>query len=325
MQRRSCARGFTAGAMIGATISSGDNMLQSPSKLAVCLLPAALLFAGSALAQGQQDFSAVEIKTHRLSGNVYYLEGRGGNVGVLVGNDGVLMIDDQFAPLSEKLLAAIRTLSREPIRFLVNTHVHGDHTGGNENFGKMGIDIVAHDNVRVRLARGGGNAQAAALPIVTFGDKVTFHFNDETITVGKLPPAHTDGDSYIHFAKADVIHAGDVFRTVGYPGVDVANGGTVQGTIDALQMLVDLAGPNTKILPGHGVVSTREDVAAFRDLTIELKKRFTGLIRQGMTLEQVVAARPTADLDEKYGSSERLIPAFYDAIKAELGAGGAPR
>lgn len=295
-------------------------MLQS-SKLALGSLPFALLAVGAALAQGQQDFSAVEIKTHRVSGNFYYLEGQGGNVGVLVGDDGVLMIDDQFAPLSEKLLTAIRALSNKPIRLLVNTHVHGDHTGGNENFGKMGIDIVAHDNVRVRLARGVNNAPpspAAALPIVTYGDKMSVHLNGETITIGKLPPAHTDGDSYIHFANADVIHAGDVFRTVGYPGVDVGNGGTVRGTIEALQALVDMAGPNTKILPGHGVVSTREDVAAFRDLTIELQKRFTDLIRQGMTLEQVVAAKPTADLDAKYGSPERLIPAFYNAIKAEL-------
>lgn len=296
-------------------------MLQSPSKLALGALPFAFLAAGAVCAQGQQDFSTVEIKTHRVAGNVYYLEGQGGNVGVLVGDDGVLMIDDQFAPLSEKLLAAIRALSNESIRLLVNTHVHGDHTGGNENFGKMGIDIVAHDNVRVRLARGVNNAPpspAAALPIVTYGDKMSVHLNGETITIGKLPPAHTDGDSYIHFANADVIHAGDVFRTVGYPGVDFNNGGSVQGTIAALQALVDMAGPNTKILPGHGVVSTREDVAAFRDLTIELQKRFTDLIRQGMTLEQVVAAKPTADFDAKYGSPERLIPAFYNAVKAEL-------
>jgi glyoxylase-like metal-dependent hydrolase (beta-lactamase superfamily II) len=204
---------------------------------------------------------------------------------------------------------------------LVNTHIHGDHTGGNENFGKLGIDIVAHDNVRVRLARGvngGAPSPAVALPVVTFGDTMSLHLNGERVTVGKLPPAHTDGDAYIRFANADVIHAGDVFRTIGYPGVDFNNGGSVKGTIEALQALVDLSGPNTKILPGHGVVSTREDVAAFRDLAIELQKRFTDLIRQGMTLEQVVAAKPTADLDEKYGSSERLIPAFYNAVKAEL-------
>ena len=296
--------------------------MQKQSKLALCSVPVTLFAVGGAFAQGQQrDFSAVQIKTHQVVGNVYYLEGDGGNVGLLVGDDGVLMVDDQFAPLSEKLLAAIRGLSDKPIRMLVNTHVHGDHTGGNENFGKLGIDIVAHDNVRVRLARGVNNAPpapAVALPVVTYGDKMSLHLNGETVTIGKLPPSHTDGDSYIHFAKADVIHTGDSFRTVGYPGVDFNNGGSVKGTIEALQALYDVAGPNTKILPGHGVVVTRAEVAAFRDLTVELQKRFTDLVRQGMTLEQVVAAKPTADLDAKHGSSERLIPAFYNAVKAEL-------
>ena len=289
--------------------------------LTLLSLPVVLLAAPAVFAQGQPDFSAVQIKLHQVSGNVYYLEGQGGNVGVLIGDDGVLMIDDQFAPLTEKLVAAIRTISNKPIRMLVNTHVHGDHTGGNANIGAMGIDIVAHDNVRVRLARGvngGAPSPAAALPVVTFGDTISLHLNGEDISIAKLPPAHTDGDSYIHFPKADVIHVGDVFRTVGYPGVDGGNGGTVKGTIAALQAIVDLAGPNTKIIPGHGVVATREDVAAFRDLTVELQKRFTDLIRQGMTLEQVVAAKPTADLDAKYGSPERFVPGFYNALKAEL-------
>jgi len=306
-------------------------MLHLQSKLALCSLPVALLAVGAALAQGQQqDFSAVQIKTHEVSGNVYYLEGQGGNVGLLVGDDGVLMIDDQFAPLSEKLLAAIKALSSRPIRMLVNTHVHGDHTGGNENFGKLGVDIVAHDNVRVRLARGVNNAPpspAAALPVVTYGDTMSMHLNGETITIGKLPPAHTDGDSYIHFAKADVIHAGDVYRTTGYPGVDGNNGGTVKGTIDALQALVDMAGPNTKIIPGHGGVSTRDDVARFRANTIEAQRRISDLIKQGMTVEQVVAANPTADLAPKFVTSgpqpdaaatQRFLTAFYNAVKNEL-------
>ena len=293
----------------------------SNRKLAQLSLPFVLFAATATFAQGQQDFSAVQVKVHQVAGNVYYLEGAGGNVGVLVGDDGVLMIDDQFAPLTEKLVAAIRTISTKPIRMLVNTHIHGDHTGGNANLGGMGIDIVAHDNVRVRLAKGvngGAPSPAVALPVMTFGDSIALHLNGEDVTIGKLPPAHTDGDSYIRFPTADVIHVGDVFRTVGYPGVDGGNGGTVQGTLAALQAIVDLAGPNTKIIPGHGVVSTRADVAAFRELTIELQKRFTDLIRQGMTLEQVVAAKPTADLDEKYGSSERFVPAFYNALKAEL-------
>ena len=293
----------------------------SNRKLAQLSLPFVLFAATATFAQGQQDFSAVQVKVHQVAGNVYYLEGAGGNVGVLVGDDGVLMIDDQFAPLTEKLVAAIRTISTKPIRMLVNTHIHGDHTGGNANLGGMGIDIVAHDNVRVRLAKGvngGAPSPAVALPVMTFGDSIALHLNGEDVTIGKLPPAHTDGDSYIRFPTADVIHVGDVFRTVGYPGVDGGNGGTVQGTLAALQAIVDMAGPNTKIIPGHGVVSTRADVAAFRELTIELQKRFTDLIRQGMTLEQVVAAKPTADLDEKYGSSERFVPAFYNALKAEL-------
>ena len=149
----------------------------------------------------------------------------------------------------------------------------------------------------------------------------------ETVTIGKLPPAHTDGDSYIYFSNADVLHVGDVFRTVGYPGVDGGNGGTVKGTIDALQAIVDMAGPNTKIIPGHGVVSTREDVAAFRTNTIEAQRRFTELIRQGMTVEQVVAANPTADLATKFATSgpppdeaatQRFITGFYNALKSEL-------
>jgi cyclase len=304
-------------------------MSSSQFKLALWSLPIAVLAAGAAQGQ-QQDFSAVVIKTHKVAGNVSYLEGSGGNVGLLVGDDGVLMIDDQFAPLSEKLTAAIRALSSKPIRLLINTHVHGDHTGGNENFGKMGIDIVAHDNVRVRLARGvngAAPAPAVAMPIVTYGETMSVHLNGETVTIGKLPPAHTDGDSYIHFANADVLHAGDVFRTTGYPGVDGNNGGTVKGTIDALQVLVDLAGPNTKIVPGHGVVSTREDVATFRTNTIEAQRRVTELIKQGMTLEQVIAANPTADLAPKFVTSgpqpdaattQRFLTQFYNALKSEL-------
>jgi glyoxylase-like metal-dependent hydrolase (beta-lactamase superfamily II) len=311
-------------------------MSHSQQRLALWALPTAVLTAPAFMAQGQQqDFSKVEIKVHQVATNLHYLEGSGGNVGVLVGDDGVLMIDDQFAPLSEKLMAAIRTLSQKPIRMLINTHVHGDHTGGNENFAKMGIDIVAHDNVRVRLARSVANPppppaaalSATALPVVTYGDTMKLHLNGETVIIGKLPPAHTDGDSYIRFVNADVLHVGDVFRTVGYPGVDGNNGGTVKGTLDALQAIVDMAGPNTKIIPGHGVISTREDVAAFRTNTIEAQRRFTDLIKQGMTLEQVVAANPTADLATKFATSspppdematQRFLTQFYNAVKSEL-------
>jgi cyclase len=305
--------------------------------LSLCSLPIGLL-ASSAFAQAPApaaapaapDFSKVEIKPHQVSGNVYYLEGQGGNVGVLVGEDGVLMIDDQFAPLTDKIMAAVKKLSSKPVRLLVNTHVHGDHTGGNENVGKLGINIMAHDNVRVRLAKGvngGAPAPAVALPMMTFGDKVSLHIGGEDVEVGKLPAAHTDGDVYIRFPKADVLHVGDVFRTVGYPGVDGGNGGTVKGTIDALQMIVDLSGPNTKIIPGHGIPVTRAEVAAFRANTIEAQKRVTELIKQGMTVEQVVAANPTADLGAKFATSgpapdavatQRFLTGFYNALKSEL-------
>jgi cyclase len=283
--------------------------------------PVMLLAAQAALAQQQQDFSAVQIKVHKVAGNFYYLEGQGGNVGVLVGDDGVLMIDDQFAPLTEKLVAAIKTISTKPIKMLVNTHIHGDHTGGNENVGKMGVQIIAHDNVRARLIRGVNGAPpapAVALPVVTYGDAIGLHFDGEDIEVHKLPPAHTDGDSYIRFPKADVIHVGDVFRSVGYPIVDGNNGGTVKGTLAALQQVIDLAGPNTKILPGHGTVSTREDVMAFRDMIAGLQTKISDMIHQGMTLEQVIAAKPTADLDAKYGEPERFLGLFYNALKSEM-------
>jgi len=277
-----------------------------------------------------QDFSKVEIKTHQVAGNFYYLEGQGGNIGVLIGDDGVLMIDDQFAPLTEKIVAALKTLSQKPVRLLVNTHVHGDHTGGNENLGKMGINILAQDNVRVRLAQGVNGAApypAVALPLITYGDKVSLHLDGEDVQIGKFPPAHTDGDSYIRFPKADVIHVGDVFRTTGYPTVDGGNGGTVKGTIAALQMIIDMAGPNTKIVPGHGVVVNRDQVASFRAATIEAQKRMTAAIKQGMTVEQVVAANPLADLVPKFvttgpppdaAGTARALTLFYNAQKSEL-------
>jgi glyoxylase-like metal-dependent hydrolase (beta-lactamase superfamily II) len=298
--------------------------------------PLALLAAHTALAQAQApaapappDFSKVEIKVHKVAGNFYYLEGQGGNVGVLVGDDGVLMIDDQFAPLTEKLVAAVKTISKKPIKMLVNTHVHGDHTGGNENIGKMGVEIIAHDNVRARLIKGVNGAPpapAVALPVVTYGDAIALHFNGEDLEIGKLPPAHTDGDSYIRLTKADVIHVGDVFRTVGYPIVDGGNGGTVKGTVAALQKILEIAGPNTKILPGHGVVVNRDQIASFRDAVVEAQNRVSALIKQGMTLAQVIAANPTADLVPKFATTgdppnamatERFLTQFYNALKSE--------
>jgi len=271
------------------------------------------LLAGGAGAQ--QNFDNVQIVAHHVAGSVYYLEGQGGNIGLSVGEDGIVMIDDQFAPLTGRILAAIRELNDGDIRFLINTHVHGDHTGGNENLGRMGILILARDEVRVRLQ---ATAPAAALPVLTFSDRITVHLNGEDVTAIPVAPAHTDGDSYIHFSGSDVIHAGDVFRTTAFPFIDTANGGTLQGTLDALSVLIGMSGPNTKIVPGHGGVSSRADVIAFRDMILDVAAKVRPMVARGMTYEQVAGTNPTAAYSSRgYGDPERFLRAVY----TELGGG----
>ena len=269
------------------------------------------LFLGQT-AQAQRDFSTVEVTAHHVSGTYYYLEGAGGNIGISIGEDGVIMIDDQFAPLTDKILAAIRELSDGDIRFVINTHVHGDHTGGNENLGKMGLVILARDEVRTRLSE---TLPDIALPVVTFSDTMTIHMNGEEVYIFKVPPAHTDGDTYIYFKDSDVIHAGDAFRTTSLPYIDRENGGTLKGTIDGLGLLIGAPGPNTKIIPGHGEVSTREDVIAFRDMTIEISDRMAEMMERGMSYDQIAEADPSREYNDRYGDPERFLRAVY----AELG------
>ncbi len=271
------------------------------------------LLANTALAQ--RDFSDVEIITHHVAGSVYYLEGAGGNVGVSVGEDGVVMIDDQFAPLTDRLVAAIRELTDGEIRFLINTHVHGDHTGGNENMGRMGVQILARDEVRVRLA---AQAPEGALPVLTYSESITIHLNGEEVFAFPVPPAHTDGDSFILFRESDVIHTGDVFRTTAFPVIDTNNGGTLDGTLQALGLLIGTAGPNTKILPGHGGVSTRMDVMAFRDMILDVKARVEPMVANGMSYEQVASSNPTADYNAQYGDPDRFLRAVYTELGGEL-------
>ena len=273
---------------------------------------ALILASGNALlpseALSQRNFDNVEIVVHHVAGSVYYLQGQGGNIGVSVGEDGVVMIDDQFAPLTDRIVAAIRQISDASIRFLINTHVHGDHTGGNENLGRMGVLILARDQVRVRLA---AQSPEDALPVLTYSDAITIHLNGSEVHAAPLPPAHTDGDSYIHFRDDDVIHAGDVFRTTGYPYIDQNNGGTLWGTIDALAVLIGLAGPDTKLIPGHGDVSTREDVIEFRDMILTVRDRVAALVEDGASYGQVAAASPTAEWDARWGDPERFLTAVY--------------
>lgn len=261
-----------------------------------------------------QTFDEVEINVHPVAGQVYYIEGRGGNIGLFVGDDGVFLVDDQFAPLTDKIVAAIRPLSDKPIRFLVNTHLHPDHTGGNENFGKMGALIFGHDNVRRQMLI---SAYTQEPPLVTYSQDVSFHINGETVHVFKTPDAHTNGDSYIYFKGSNVIHAGDVYRTTSYPYIDINNGGSFLGTIKALELLVDVSDDDTKIIPGHGVISGTGEVQAFLDMLLVIRDRVKVSIKAGMSLEETQAAGLTKEYDERWesgrriGSSAALIGAAY--------------
>ncbi len=274
------------------------------------LLALPLVVPAQASAQGR-DFSDVVIRAHHVAGSVYCLEGAGGNIGLSIGEDGVVMIDDQFAPLTDRIVAAIRELSEAEIRFVINTHVHGDHTGGNENLGTMGVLILARDEVRVRLA---DQVSEGALPVLTYSESITIHLNGEEVHAFPVPPAHTDGDSYIHFRDSDVLHLGDVFRTTGYPYIDLNNGGTLDGTLAALAVAIGMAGPDTQIIPGHGGASTREDVIEFRDMILVVKDRVAELVERGRTIEQVLAANPTAEFDEKWGDAERFLRGVYAGV-----------
>jgi cyclase len=277
-------------------------------------------------AQAPPDFSKVEIMTTKLADNFYTLEGQGGTIGVLAGPDGVFMVDSQFAPLSEKIAAAIKQISDRPIRFLVNTHVHGDHTGGDENFGKMGVTILARENLRNRLEHPspGANGQPgvpmppAGLPVITYDAPLTMRLNGEEIRLIPAPKAHTDGDTFVQFVNANVIMTGDFYRSIQYPNIDRTNGGSLQGLIDALNAVIKAAGPATKIVPGHGPVVDRAAVTAHRDMVVALRDKVAKLVKEGKTQEQVVAAKPTADYDAKVQQPGTTADRFVGQLYAEL-------
>lgn len=250
-----------------------------------------------------QDLGDVEIKVHPVAGQVYYLEGSGGNIGLFVGDDGVFLIDDQYAPLTDKIVIAIRTISDKPIRFLVNTHMHPDHTGGNENFGKMGALIFGHDNVRSQMALA---AYKEAPPLVTFGEDISFHINGETVHVFKTPDAHTNGDSYIVFRGSNVVHTGDIYRTTSYPYIDIANGGSFLGAIKALDLLIEVSDADTKIIPGHGVLSNVAEVRAWRDMLLVIRDRVKSSIEAGRSLDEAKAAGLTTEFDARWESGRRI-------------------
>ena len=261
--------------------------------------------------QAQQDFSNVQIETIRVADGVYMLMGSGGNIGLSVGDDGPFVVDDQFAPLTDKILAAIAEVTDGAVRFVLNTHWHGDHTGGNENLGKAGAMIVAHENVYKRLnpaefSEVMGRSQQAppdALPVVTFTDAVNFHWNGENIRVFHVDPAHTDGDAIVHFTNANVVHMGDTFFRGRYPFIDVDSGGDIDGVIAAADHVLAAVNSTTKIIPGHGSLSTPDDLRDYRDMLITVRDRVQVMLNDGMSVDDIVAAKPTSDLDATWGTN----------------------
>jgi glyoxylase-like metal-dependent hydrolase (beta-lactamase superfamily II) len=289
---------------------------------AVILAFIAVSAAAGAAPLAAQNFDTVQIRTVRVGPGVYMLQGAGGNIGVSAGADGVVLVDDQYAPLTDKIKAAIAAVNPGPIRFLLNTHWHGDHTGGNENFGKSGVVIVAHENVRRRMsveqfitsfAQAVPASPTGALPVVTFTDTVTFYYNGDSITAFHVPPAHTDGDVLVWFRHANVIHMGDTFFNGRYPLVDIASGGSIDGVIGAADRVLAMANGDTKIIPGHGPLGDRAALQAYRAMLVAVRDRIKAAIAAGRTLEQVNAAKPTAEFDAAWGGG-RITPTLFVEI-----------
>lgn len=273
------------------------------------------------------QFEEISIKTTHAGGAVYMLEGRGGNLGVMAGPDGVLLVDDQYAPLTGKILAAINEIDPGPVRFLINTHWHFDHTGGNEELGGMGAVIVAQDNARERMSTEQFMAvidktipalPPGALPVVTFNDRVTFHFNAEAVVAYHVAHAHTDGDIIIHFPGSNVIHMGDIYFNGMYPLVDRGSGGSVQGMIDAVQSALGLCHSDTRVIPGHGPLANCADLESYGQMLADATDSVRELMNQGKSLEEIIAARPNAQLDETHGNGfikpDQFIQFIYNSL-----------
>jgi cyclase len=300
--------------------------MRSALRAALC---AAAVAAGSSAAQ--QDFSKVEVRATRLTDTTWMLEGAGGNLGLSVGADAVFLIDDQYAPLTGRITAAIAKITDKPVRFVLNTHWHEDHTGGNENFGRAGAVIVAHENVRKRM----GSEQfielmrmpvkpspAAALPVVTFAGAMSFHMNGDEMRAIHMPGAHTDGDTIVHFLKSDVIHMGDIYFNGMYPFIDTSSGGSVAGVIAACDKVLAIASDATRIIPGHGPLSDKAQLRAYREMLAAVSSRVARLLAEGRTPAEVAAAKVTADFDARWGNGFMKPGRFVEMLAADLAKRG---
>lgn len=287
-------------------------------------LSALVVGTGSGRLQAQAGLDTVPIRTERLASGIYVLFGAGGNIGLSVGEDAAFVIDDQFAPLTPKILAAIAAITPRPVRFVVNTHWHFDHIGGNENFNRAGAVIVAHENVRRRMSteqfirainRREPPSPPGALPVVTFPTGVTFHLNGDDIVVTHVPNAHTDGDALIHFTRANVLHLGDLFNMSGMPFVDRSSGGSIHGIIAAAERAMALSDDATRIIPGHGRVVGRGELQAWHAMLVALRDRMQAEIAAGRTVEQVLAARITDRYADQWpGGHERFVRILYEEL-----------
>jgi len=285
----------------------------------------AILFSFQLFAQN--DFSGVKIEAKKVTDNIYMLTGAGGNILVCTGEDGVFMVDDQFAPLSDKIKAAIAKLSDHPVKFLMNTHWHGDHTGGNENFGTSGSIIVAHENVRKRMSteqmmkafsRTVPASPEAAWPGITFSEDINFYFNDEDIIITHSHNAHTDGDAIVFFPKSNVIHTGDTYFNGRFPFIDLSSGGSINGIIESANRVLFMADEDTKIIPGHGALSNKEEFSAYRNVLMTARDKVQKAIKVGKTLEQMQAEKILDEYDAKWGQNFIKTDKIIDFIYTDL-------
>ena len=274
-----------------------------------------------------QNFDTVQVTSTRLADNVHMLVGSGGNIGLMVGSDAVFVVDDQFAPLTPKILAAIKAITPQPVRFVLNTHWHFDHTGGNENMGQAGALIFAHENVRKRMSTDQfieafklkqPASPRGALPVVTFTDTVSFHLNGDSVVVFHVAPAHTDGDAMVMFTKANVVHTGDVFVSAGFPFVDRSSGGTIHGIIAATERLLTVTDAQTKIIPGHGPLADRTRLKAYHDMLVVMRDRMQKEIAAKHTVDQVLASKITAEYDTEWPNGrERFLRILFQELSAK--------